>query len=120
MNPVRFLLDENTPHAIGDQLMRRSADIGVYFMGVPPAPRLGTLDPEILLWLEQEDVLLVTRNRRSMPRHLHDHIQAGHSIPGIFAIRAQAPIGVTIEDLLLIAVTMQPNEYRNQIIYLPL
>ena len=120
MTRVRYLLDENTPHAIGDQLMRRNRDVTVYFMGVPPAPSLGTLDPEILLWLEQEDVLLVTRNRRSMPRHLDAHIQAGHNVPGILAIRNQASIGATIDDLLLIAMTMRPNEYRNQIIYLPL
>jgi len=120
MKGVCYLLDENTPHAIGGQLMRRNQEITVYFMGVPAAPGLGTLDSEILLWLEQENVLLVTRNRRSMPRHLHEHIQAGHSVPGILAIRAQASIGATINDLLLIAMTMEPNEYRNQIIYLPL
>jgi hypothetical protein len=119
MKRTVFLLDENTPHAIGDQVRRRNPEVRVHVVGVDPAPPLGTLDPDILLWLEAEDVTLVTRNRRSMPRHLDEHLRAGHSVPGIYVIRRQASLGAVIADLLLIWSTVELGEHRNQIIYLP-
>lgn len=120
MSRIRFLLDENTAHAIGDQLLRRQPEIDILAIGTNPAPAIGTLDPDLLIWLEREAYCLVTRNRRSMPGHLHDHLIAGHHIPGIFTLRPKAAMGVVIEELLLIWAAAAVDEYRDQIVYIPL
>lgn len=120
MSRIRFLLDENTAHAIGDQLRRRQPEIEILVIGTNPAPSIGTLDPEILLWLEHEGYCLVTRNRRSMPGHLKDHLTAGHHMPGIFTLRSKASMGTVIEELLLIWTAAEIGEYQDQIIYIPL
>jgi len=68
MNPPCFLLDENMPHrAIRKLLRRREPEIRVWVVGQLDAPALGSRDPELLVWIEQHDCLLVTRNRASMP-----------------------------------------------------
>src|SRR2546429_4475372 len=50
----------------------------------PPAPPLGTPDPDNLLWAEQHGRIIVTEDRRTMPVHLADHLQAGRHSPGVF------------------------------------
>ena len=77
MNPPSFLLDENMPHrAIRKLLRRREPEIHVWVIGQPGAPALGSSDLELLVWIEQHDCLLVTRNRASMPGHLRDHSES--------------------------------------------
>lgn len=120
MSEVRYLVDENTPRAIGDSLHRRQPELVVLIVGDDLAPPRGTLDPDILLWLEREGYGLITRNRRSMPRHLRDHLTAGHHVPGIFTLRPRASLGQIIDDLLLIWGASQLGEYTDQIVYLPL
>jgi len=120
MSEIRYLVDENTTRVIADQLRRRQPDIAVSTVGDYMAPPRGTPDPDILLWLEQEGYCLITRNRRSMPQHLQDHLTAGHHVPGIFILRPRASIGQSIADLLLIWGASYPDEYRDQIVHIPL
>ena len=120
MSEIRYLVDENTTRAIGDQLRRRQPDMAVLAVGDDLAPPRGTPDPDILLWLEREGYCLITRNRHSMPQHLRDHLAAGHHVPGIFMLRPRASIGQSIDDLLLIWGGSEPREYRDQIVHIPL
>jgi len=75
---VRFLLDENLPHAIIEAIHQREGAIDILAVGLPGAPPLGTSDPDILLYCEREQRLLITNNRASMPGHSADHLAAGH------------------------------------------
>ena len=119
MSEIHYLVDENTTHAIGDQLRRHQSDVVVLNVGDDLAPPLGASDPDILLWLERKGYCLITRNRRSMPQHLRDHLAAGHHVPGIFTLRPRASIGQIIDDLLLIWEASRPDEYRDQIVHIP-
>jgi hypothetical protein len=94
--------------------------VEVASVGDDVAPPKGTLDPEILLWIEQHEFTLVTRNRKSMPEHLSHHIKSGHHIPGILTLRPKASLGDIIDDLLLIWELSESNEYQDQIIHIPL
>ena len=119
MRKIRFLVDENTTRSISNQLLRRKPEIEIFHIGDDMAPPLGTIDPYILLWLEREGYCLVTRNRASMPQHLRDHIKTGHHIPGIFTLKPRASIGQIVEELLLIWELAEPDEYQDQIVYIP-
>ena len=70
MAKIQFLIDENLPPSYRDQLLRRKPEQIVRVVGEFNVPAKGTLDPDILLWCEKHSFLLVTDNRRSMPRHL--------------------------------------------------
>ena len=119
MSEIRFLVDENTAHAVADQLLRRQPALTVLNVGDDSAPPRGTLDPDILIWLEENGYFLVTRNRHSMPGHLRDHLVAGRHVPGIFALRPYASMKQIIEDLILIWEASLPEEYLDQITYIP-
>ncbi len=49
---VRFLLDENLPPKLKLAVQRFNPDIDIIRVGEPEAPPLGTLDPELLNYLE--------------------------------------------------------------------
>lgn len=120
MSQICYLVDEDTPHAIRDGLLRRQSEMEVCVVGGEMAPPLGTLDPDILRWLEREGYILISRNRSTMPLHLREHLEAGIHVPGILLLRPQSSIGRIIEDLLLIWGAAYPDEYRDRIAYIPL
>ena len=47
-------------------------------------------------------------------------IRAGKLMAGIFEVSRNVPIGVAIEDILLLAECSLDKEWENQILYLPL
>jgi hypothetical protein len=116
---IGFLLDEHIPPAIRTQLLKHNPTIRVHRIGDGIAPPLGTLDPDLLLWIEANDCWLVTFNHASMPGHLTDHLAQGRHIPGILKLGMQMAHGAIIEELLLIAGASLPDEYKDQLVYLP-
>ena len=120
MRAIRYLLDENVDPLFRTELLRHEAEIVVWRIGDPTTPRRGTLDPDILDWCESNGFILVTNNRKSMPLHLQDHLEKGRHIPGILELNPNMSIGETIEELILIWLASESDEYQDQIIYLPL
>lgn len=117
---IRYLLDEHIPPAVRQQLMRLLPNLTVWMVGDPDAPPKGTPDPDLLVWCEIQDFILVTNNRKTMPSHLAEHLASGHHIPGILIADPTRDIGQMIEELALIASASFSKEYRDRIIYLPL
>jgi hypothetical protein len=117
---VRYLIDENLPPIYKTQLLRRQPDLTVWMIGEPGTPPKGTLDPDILIWCEQHQFLLVTNNRRSMPIHLADHLSQNRHVPGILVFRPKASLGAILEDLILIAAVDQSDEFIDLITHIPL
>ncbi len=117
---IRFLLDENVDPLFRMALQSRQPSIVVWKVGDPGAPKKGTLDPEILKWCEGHSFVLVTNNRKSIPRHLRDHLENGRHIPGIIELNSDMSIGDTIEELVLIWEVYGMDECRDVIFYMPL
>ena len=76
-------------------------------------------DPEVLALAAQENRILVTHDRRTMPRHFADFI-LHHSSPGVFIIAQTMSVRVAIEELLLVWAASGSEEWRNLIVELPL
>lgn len=117
---IRYLLDEHLNPAYRFQLVRREPELVVRMIGDLDAPPKGTLDSDILIWCEINKFVLVTNNRKSMPRHLTDHLAAGRHVPGIITINLSQSIGQTVEELIMIAGASLDDEYQDRIEYLPL
>lgn len=117
---LQLLLDENVIPSLRTQILRRDASLCVWMVGDPDTLARGTLDPEILVWCEEREFILVTNNRRSMPAHLADHLALGRHIPGILILSDRISFGETVEELILIAQGSFEGEYRDRIQFLPL
>lgn len=121
--PLQYLLDEDLRGPLWNAVLRhnsRGVDvINVLRVGDPPAPLLESLDPELLIWAERHERILVTFDKSTMRPHLDAHLRAGHSSPGIFQVRAKASIPEMIEYLVLAAHASDPGEWRNQCTFIP-
>lgn len=115
-----FLLDENMPSWWHAEIIRQQPHLTVWRVGDPGAPPLQSPDLVILAWCEAHHFLLVTNNRKSMPRHLADHVAQGHHVPGIFVVDPKVDIRELAEQLSLIEGTSLPQEYQDQIRHLPI
>jgi len=117
---LKYLMDENVTPIYATQLRRKRSDLVVWSVGDIGTPPKSTLDPDILVWCEEHNFILVTNNRKSMPVHLTDHITEGRHIPGIFILNSDLTIGQNIDELILIADGSFDAEYQDQIVHLPL
>jgi hypothetical protein len=91
--PLAFLLDENQRGLLWRAIQRHNRsstyilDIGR--VGDPTDLLLGTTDPEVLLWAENADRILVTFDKKTMATHLAAHLQTGRHSPGIHSVRVR-------------------------------
>jgi len=86
------------------------------------APELGLHtgidDPEVLRLCSEQNRMLVTHDRHSMPGHFIEFIKT-HDSPGVFIISRRLSIGKAAEWLELYWEASEAEEYQNQIIDLP-
>ena len=122
--PLKYLIDE---HLLGDFAksliiagVSQGVALDVLEIGNDIAPVLGTKDPELLLWCEAQDRILISRDVTTMPDHLAAHIAIGHHSPGIFMIRPNRSWMEVLEDLVGLAEASLPDEWRDQILFIPL
>ena len=115
---LRYLVDENLGNTLVAALRERDPDLEIWRVGDPGAPPLGTLDPEILVWCEQHNLVLVTNNRHSMPIHLAAHLAADRHVPGIFVINPGLSIGEIVGILILAAHASLADEHRDLVKHL--
>lgn len=116
---VRFLLDENLSPRIEVAVLRLNPNIDIVRVGGPNAPPLGTLDPDVLLYLERSQRVLITDNRTSMPSHLTAHWEAGGQLWGLFWVRPGTTIGELVEELLTIWEVSEAEEWIDKIGWIP-
>jgi hypothetical protein len=108
---IRFLLDENLSKQIKQAVLRINPNIDILSVGEPDAPTFGTLDPEILNYLESAQRLLITDNRRSMPEHLQAHWAKNKQIWGLCWVRPKTSIGQLAESVCLIWEMTEAEEW---------
>ena len=120
MSGYGFLFDENVPIVVSTQLRQREPAVKSNTIGDGTAPDKGTSDPDILVWIEANSSFLVTNNRATIPVHLREHLAEGHHVPGIIQLPRRMDIRGILEDLLLIYLVSEPDEFKDQIVYLPL
>ena len=115
----RFLLDKHVNPAIQRQLNRLAPTLEVLVIGQSDVPPKGTSDPNLLIWLEENDYILVTENRSTIPVHLADHFAQERRIPGVFWVRPNVNIGQIIEELYLIWLVSTAEEYQDRTLFIP-
>jgi hypothetical protein len=117
---IMYLLDENLDPSLRRALKRAQPEMIVWRVGDVSAPPLRSPDPDILVWCEENEHVLVTNNRASMPVHLVNHLSHDRHLPGILVIKKNMPWGVLLDELEFIWQHIRPDELIDQIKYLPL
>ena len=114
---VRFQADADLNAEIVIGVLRREPSID--FRTADEANLRQVPDPEVLALAAQENRILITHDRRTMPRYFADFI-LHHSSPGVFIIAQTVSMRVAIEELLLVWAASESAEWRNLIVELSL
>jgi hypothetical protein len=117
---IRFLIDENLPPKLKSAVLKLQPEIDILRIGDENAPAFGTLDPEILIYLESSKRLLVTDNRKSIPGHLEEYWAAGGQIWGLFWVRSSASLGRWAEEIVVVWETSEAEEWIDKLDWIPL
>ena len=115
---LKFLADENLEAAILRGLLRRNAVLDIVRVQDHGLSR--TEDVIILEWAAQNDRIVVTHDLRTMPDFAYARIAKQQKMPGLIVMRPDIRVGIAIDDILLIAECLTPQELANGIIRLPL
>lgn len=121
--PLRFVADENLRGRLWNAVMRRNplsanpidmARVGDY-LDLP----LGTTDPDILLWAEREDRIVVTTDMSTIPAFLAGHLAGGRHCPGVFLVRPRRRLTEILDFLEIAAYASESWEWRDQCWFVP-
>ena len=77
-------------------------------------------DPELLEWAAEEGRILLTHEIQTIIGYTYDRVRDGLPMPGVIEIRYPLGIGVAIEELVLLISASTPDEFENQVRYIPL
>ena len=114
---IKFLADEDLRQAIVLGLRRREPSAN--FVQVYEVSVRGKDDLIVLQIVAEPNRILVSHDVRTLPRHFR-HFITRQSSPGVFLIPQKLPLSTAIEQLSLIWLASEVQEWVNQIHFLPL
>src|SRR5262249_4701622 len=115
---LRYAADENFNNDIVWGLLRRNWELDV--LRVQDAGLAGADDPTVLAWAADTGRIVLTHDVKTITRYAYEWIARGESMPGVVEVSRLVPIGLVLDDLLLLAEASTEDEWQGQILYLPL
>ena len=118
---VRYQADADLNQAIVTGTLRREPRVD--FQNAFAAGLEGMKDSEVLELAAQQDRILITHDRRTMPLEFSLFItnpQISRQSPGVIIVSRKLPIDAVIADLLLIWEVSSAEEWINRIAKLPI
>jgi predicted nuclease of predicted toxin-antitoxin system len=114
---IRFQADADLNEDIVTGVLRREP--GIDFPTAASAGLRGRSDMEVLALAATKGRVLVSHDRKTMPRHFAEFVQTNTN-PGLFIISQKTDILAAVEDLLLIWHASDAEEWVNRICTIPL
>ncbi|MEL6442494.1 MAG: DUF5615 family PIN-like protein [Cyanobacteria bacterium J06621_8] len=115
---IQFLADENFNNQIVRGVLRQRPNIDI--VRVQDVGSSGEDDPEVLSWAAQEGRIVLTHDVATMITFAYERIQAGLAMPELFEVRRNVPVGLVIEEIILISEYSLDGEWEGQVRFLPL
>lgn len=115
---MRLLSDENFNGDIVRGILLRCSNLDL--VRVQDVGLEGASDPDILDWAAKNNRILLTHDRATIPNFYYDRVRTGGSMPGIFIINDHFPVKEAINELFLMNVCTNQEEWNGLVVYLPL
>jgi len=113
---IRFQADESLSYALIQAVLRLEPSIE--FTTARDAGALGLGDPEVLAIASRSGRLLITKDKATFPQHFATFIAHSKS-SGVIVIPPHLTIAQIAEELFLVWLVMEAEEWINRITYLP-
>ncbi len=113
---VKFLADANLDMRIVEGVCRRENSLD--FQTSHAAALHAKPDEEVLRIAAESGRVLVTHDQRTMPAVFGRFLTSNHC-PGVLIVPQSLGINLAVEDLLLVWLISDPEDWHNRIAYLP-
>jgi hypothetical protein len=115
---LRYAADENFNNDIVWGLLRRNPNLDI--LRIQDVALTGADDPVVLAWAADAGRILLTHDVKTITRYAYERVERGQRMPGVVEVSRLIPIGLVIDDLLLLAEASSEDEWQGHILYLPL
>ena len=115
---LRLLADENFNGDIVRGMFLREPTLDL--VRVQDLDLSGAEDPDILAWAAENNRILLTHDRATMPDYAYERVVSGDAMCGVFIVDDRFTIGRAIEEILLMMDCSEQEEWRDLTVYLPL
>lgn len=115
---LRLLADENFNDDIVRGLLLREPDLDL--IRVRDVGLSGASDPEILAWAAENNRIVLTHDRATMPDFAYERVVAGALMTGMFILNDRLPVGRAVEEIVLMANCTEQAEWISRAVHVPL
>ncbi len=115
---LRLLADENFNGDIVRGLILRQRDLDI--VRVQDVGLAGADDPTVLAWAAENNRIILTHDRATMPDFSYERVAAGVRMPGVFILNDRFPVGQAIDEILLMDACSEQAEWNGRAIHVPL
>jgi predicted nuclease of predicted toxin-antitoxin system len=115
---LRLVSDEDVHDDIVRELQRREPTLDlvrVREVGLDHTP-----DTIILEWAAGQGRILITGDLNSMVGFAWSRVQSAQPMPGVLALLENVALGRVIDDILLVALCSEPEDIKDQVLFIPL
>lgn len=114
---MRFLADPNFNRNMLDGLLKRVRRIDVLVAQEVGLERV--YDQILPAWAAEEDRVLLSQDKRTIPGYAYDRMIAKQPMPGVVIVPMDLPVPRAIEDLVLLITCSTDAEWRDRVLFLP-
>ena len=115
---LRLLADENFNNDIVRGLRLRLSIIDL--VRVQDVGLLRAGDPTVLAWAADNDRIVLTHDRATMPDDAYKRLLAGETMPGVLVINDRLPVREAIDELQLICECSDMADWAGRVVHLPI
>jgi hypothetical protein len=115
---LRLLIDEDVHGDIVNGLRRRQPTLDV--VRVQDVGLSHTPDPDILEWAAQQGRVVVSVDKKTLAVAAWDRVARSEPMPGVAILRTILSIGQAVNELEIVTLAGNPEDVRDQVIYLPI
>ena len=115
---LRFLMDEDFDGRLTSAMRARVTGLDV--VRAQDAGLMQTPDADILAWAAAEGRIVLTHDRNTMTGFASARIKSGQPMPGLFVVDRQTSFTQVLSDLEALAGASDMDEWRDQVIFVPL
>lgn len=77
-------------------------------------------DPEILAWAAEQNRVVLTHDRNTMPALAYNRVRNGEAMAGVFIVPREMPVGKAIAELEVLIACSLEGEWSQFVVFLPL
>jgi hypothetical protein len=114
---LRLVTDESFNADIIRGRFRRRPDLDL--VRVQDVGLTQTPDDEILKWAASQGRVLVSHDVSTVPPAAYQRLRDGKPMRGVFIVPERMPIGEAIDEIEFLSTDVNPHEWNDQVLFLP-